>query len=201
MFRLAVADLDSPSYFVATAAVELASSRTKESTSSLSSPMARSTDRNGCAAARCISWAVRPIWRHAPFRAGGARVCCAPWRNIPTGFWRCAPTLTSSVATCRAEGFADFLVDGVSGARVAPPFGGCRHRSGARRARIVPPPRRRWAFHGPRRRRGHRDNLADAFWGNGMRVALGENAASPSSTSICAAAMGRRALAGITSPR
>ena len=177
MLRLCVADLDSPSYFIATAAIELRLLRGRRHRYRIGAqPMARSTGRSGCAAATCTSSAVRPTWRPAPFPAGRAQSCCARWRNIPIGFWRCAPILTSSAAISMRSRVCAFH------RRRHFPKSGCVTCCG-RRASIwngigfrscrCPAPRTSISNIASASRRSSQ-NIADAYWGNGMRLAIGE---------------------------
>ena len=99
MYRLSVADVDSPSYFVATAAVELGFFKQERPRRRISVRVRRQNGperlRDGTldffggpayAATRAF-----PAWQ-------GAKLLCALSRNIPTGSWRCAPISTSSAA-------------------------------------------------------------------------------------------------------
>ncbi len=177
MFRLAVADLDSPSYFVAIAAVELGFFKEEgvdiELEHSYGARNGPERLRDGSlhffggpayAATRAF-----PAWQGAKsaLRAG------ATFLLVPR---RARRSRRQARRSRRAQGFADFLVDAISGAGAAPPFGGCRNRSRTRQGRIVPPPPTvdgRFMGHAGIDAIVH--NLADAFWGNGMRVAIGEH--------------------------
>jgi hypothetical protein len=98
MFKLSVADLDSPSYFVAVAAADLGFFKREGLDVELMREFGARTGperlRDGAlhffggpayAATRAF-----PAWK-------GAKLC-ARCRNIPTGFWPSAPTSTSSAA-------------------------------------------------------------------------------------------------------
>ena len=86
MFRLVVADLDSPSYFVATAAVELGFFREEGIDAEVEREYGALNGPERLREGSCISSAVRPTWRRALFPAGRAQSSCARCRNIPTGF-------------------------------------------------------------------------------------------------------------------
>jgi len=178
MFRLAVADVDSPSYFVATAAVEL-----------------------GFFAAEGIDVAFEPVFGAAngperlrdgtlhffggPAYAGtrafpawkGAKLLCALSQY---SYWFLA--VRADLDVRRGD------VGALKGLRISSstafPVIGLKYmlaESGIDLARddvrIVPAPMRNKdaQFRGHAGADAIRQNLADAYWGNGMRVAIGEH--------------------------
>jgi hypothetical protein len=96
MYRLMVADLDSPSYFVAATAVDLGFFKGEGVETELVRDFGAKNGRKRCAKERCISSAGPLTRRRGRFRPGRAPSFCARFRNIPTGFWPCAPISTSS---------------------------------------------------------------------------------------------------------
>jgi NitT/TauT family transport system substrate-binding protein len=179
MFKLSVADLDSPSYFVATAAVELGFFEEEgvdvELQREYGGPVGPERLREGAldfyggpayAATRAF-----PGWQ-------GAKLLCA---LAQYSYWFLA--VRADLAAPRGD------LAALKGLRISSsmeaPVHGLRHllaESGLDLARgdaeIVPAP----PSHGGGRFMGHagveaiRQGLADGYWGNGMRVALGEQA-------------------------
>jgi NitT/TauT family transport system substrate-binding protein len=179
MFKLSVADLDSPSYFVATAAVELGFFREEgvevELQREYGGPVGPERLRDGAldfyggpayAATRAF-----PDWT-------GAKLLCA---LAQYSYWFLA--VRADLPAARGD------LAALKGLRISSsmeaPVHGLRHllaESGLDVARgdaeIVPAP----PSHGGGRFMGHagveaiRQGLADAYWGNGMRLALGEKA-------------------------
>jgi NitT/TauT family transport system substrate-binding protein len=174
MFKLSVADLDSPSYFVATAAVELGFFREEgvevELQREYGGPVGPERLRDGAldfyggpayAATRAF-----PDWK-------GAKLLCS---LAQYSYWFLA--VRADLAAPRGD------LAALKGLRISSsmeaPVHGLRHlltESGLD-AEIVPAP----PSHGGGRFMGHagveaiRQGLADAYWGNGMRLALGEKA-------------------------
>ncbi len=83
MYRLLVADLDSPSYFVATAAVELGCYKQEGVDVELVHDYGAEKE-------------PALLVRHSP--TGRAPNSCARSHSIPIGSWRFAPNSTSNVA-------------------------------------------------------------------------------------------------------
>jgi NitT/TauT family transport system substrate-binding protein len=176
MFRLSVADLDSPSYFVATAAVELGFFKKEGIDVELERTFGARTGperlRDGTlhffggpayAATRAF-----PAWK-------GAKLICA---LAQYSYWFLA--VRADLALRRGD------VGALKGLRISSsmesPVLGLKHLlveaglDANRDVRIVPAPptvEGRWM--------GHvgveaiKQNLADGYWGNGMRVAIGES--------------------------
>jgi ABC-type nitrate/sulfonate/bicarbonate transport system substrate-binding protein len=176
MFRLAVADLDSPSYFVATAAVELGFFKDEGVDIVLEhSYGARNGPERLCdgslhffggpafAATRAF-----PVWQ-------GAKLVCALAQH---SYWFLG--VRADLDVKRGD------LGALKGLRISSsmqfPVLGLRHLLADAgidlvrdRVEIVPPPptvEGRFMGHAGVDAIAH--NLADAFWGNGMRVAIGE---------------------------
>jgi NitT/TauT family transport system substrate-binding protein len=178
MFKLSVADLDSPSYFVATAAVELGFFRDEgidiELMREYGGPVGPERLRDGAldfyggpayAATRAF-----PDWK-------GAKLLCALSQY---SYWFLAVR-----ADLRAQ---RGVLGALKGLRISSsmeaPVHGLRHllaESGLNLdqgdAQIVPaPPTHAGRFMGHAGVEAIRQGLADGYWGNGMRLALGEQA-------------------------
>jgi NitT/TauT family transport system substrate-binding protein len=178
MFKLSVADLDSPSYFVATAAVELGFFRDEgvkvELMREYGGPVGPERLRDGAldfyggpayAATRAF-----PDWK-------GAKLLCALSQY---SYWFLA--VRADLSAQRGD------LAALKGLRISSsmeaPVHGLRHllaESGLNLARgdaqIVPaPPTHGGRFMGHAGVEAIRQGLADGYWGNGMRVALGEKA-------------------------
>jgi NitT/TauT family transport system substrate-binding protein len=178
MFKLSVADLDSPSYFVATAAVELGFFKAEGVEVELMREFGARTGperlRDGAlhffggpayAATRAF-----PGWQ-------GARLLCALSQY---SYWFLA--VRADLAAKRGD------VAALKGLRISSsmesPVLGLRHlltESGFNLDRgdvaIVPaPPTQAGRFMGHAGVEAIKQGLADGYWGNGMRVALGEKA-------------------------
>jgi ABC-type nitrate/sulfonate/bicarbonate transport system substrate-binding protein len=176
MFRLAVADLDSPSYFVATAAVELGFFKAEGIDVELERTFGARTGperlRDGSlhffggpayAATRAF-----PAWQ-------GAKLLCALAQH---SYWFLA--VRADLDVKRGE------LGALKGLRISSsmqfPVLGLRHLLADAgidldrdRVQIVPaPPIVEDRFMGHAGVDAIAQNLADAFWGNGMRVAIGE---------------------------
>jgi NitT/TauT family transport system substrate-binding protein len=178
MFKLSVADLDSPSYFVATAAVELGFFREEgvdiELIRAYGGPVGPERLRDGeldfyggpaYAATRAF-----PDWK-------GAKLLCA---LAQYSYWFLA--VRADLVATRGDLVA------LRGLRISSsmeaPVHGLRHlltESGLDLARgdaeIVPaPPTHAGRFMGHAGVEAIKQGLADGYWGNGMRLALGEKA-------------------------
>jgi NitT/TauT family transport system substrate-binding protein len=178
MFKLSVADLDSPSYFVATAAVELGFFRDEgidvELMREYGGPVGPERLRDGAldfyggpayAATRAF-----PDWK-------GAKLICALSQY---SYWFLA--VRADLSARRGD------LGALKGLRISSsmeaPVHGLRHmlaESGLDLARgdaeIVPaPPTHAGRFMGHAGVEAIRQGLADGYWGNGMRLALGEKA-------------------------
>jgi ABC-type nitrate/sulfonate/bicarbonate transport system substrate-binding protein len=176
MFKLSVADLDSPSYFVATAAVELGFFREEgvdvELIREYGGPVGPERLRAGeldfyggpaYAATRAF-----PDWK-------GTRLLCA---LAQYSYWFLA--VRADLGAARGD------LAALKGLRISSsmeaPVHGLRHllaESGFDLARgdvtIVPaPPTHAGRFMGHAGVEAIKQGLADAYWGNGMRLALGE---------------------------
>lgn len=176
MFRLCVADLDSPSYFVATAAVELGFFReegieieVERAYGALNGPeRLRSGDVHFLGGPAYMATRAFPAWQ-------GVRLLCA---LAQYSYWFLA--VRADLAVRRGD------LDALKGLRISSstafPEVGLRHllrQSGIDverdRVAIVPLPATRDEH--LKYRVGVealRQNVADAYWGNGMRLALGE---------------------------
>ncbi len=176
MFRLCVADLDSPSYFVATAAVELGFFReegieieVERAYGALHGPeRLRSGDVHFLGGPAYMATRAFPAWQ-------GVRLLCA---LAQYSYWFLA--VRADLAVRRGD------LDALKGLRISSstafPEVGLRHllrQSGIDverdRVAIVPLPATRDEH--LKYRVGVealRQNVADAYWGNGMRLALGE---------------------------
>ena len=175
MFRLSVADLDSPSYFVATAAVELGFFKeqgidaelervfgAKDGPERLRAGTLHFFGGPAYAATRAF-----PAWR-------GAKLLCALSQY---SYWFMA--IRADLNVKRGD------LNALNGLRIASsmesPVLGLRYllaQSGIERdnVRIVPSPSRAGADHWKGRSGADaiEQGIADAFWGNGMRVAIAE---------------------------
>jgi NitT/TauT family transport system substrate-binding protein len=176
MFRLAVADLDSPSYFVAIAAVELGFFKDEGVDIELEHSYGA---RNGPERLRDGSLHFFGGPAYAATRAfpawAGAKLLCALAQH---SYWFLG--VRADLDVKRGD------LDALKGLRISSslqfPVLGLRHLladAGIDLARdkveIVPPPPTidgRFMGHAGIDAIAH--NLADAFWGNGMRVAIGE---------------------------
>jgi NitT/TauT family transport system substrate-binding protein len=178
MFKLSVADLDSPSYFVATAAVELGFFKEEgveiELIRAYGGPVGPERLRDGeldfyggpaYAATRAF-----PDWK-------GAKLLCA---LAQYSYWFLA--VRADLVATRGD------LAALRGLRISSsmeaPVHGLRHlltESGLDLARgdaeIVPaPPTHAGRFMGHAGVEAIKQGLADGYWGNGMRLALGEKA-------------------------
>src|SRR5215469_7606257 len=178
MFKLSVADLDSPSYFVATAAVELGFFKEEgvevELIRGYGGPVGPERLRDGeldfyggpaYAATRAL-----PDWK-------GAKLLCA---LAQYSYWFLA--VRADLPATRGD------LAALKGLRISSsmeaPVHGLRHllaESGFDLARgdvtIVPaPPTHGGRFMGHAGVEAIKQGLADGYWGNGMRLALGEKA-------------------------
>jgi NitT/TauT family transport system substrate-binding protein len=178
MFKLSVADLDSPSYFVATAAVELGFFKEEgveiELIRAYGGPVGPERLRDGeldfyggpaYAATRAF-----PDWK-------GAKLLCALSQY---SYWFLA--VRADLVATRGD------LAALRGLRISSsmeaPVHGLRHllaESGLNLERgdaeIVPaPPTQAGRFMGHAGVEAIRQGLADGYWGNGMRLALGEKA-------------------------
>ena len=176
MFKLAVADLDSPSYFVAVAAADLGYFAREgvevELQREYGGPVGPERLRDGAldfyggpayAATRAF-----PDWK-------GTRLLCA---LAQYSYWFLA--VRADLAVTRGD------LAALKGLRISSsmeaPVHGLRHlltESGLDLARgdahIVPaPPSHAGRFMGHAGVQAIKDGLADAYWGNGMRLAIGE---------------------------
>jgi NitT/TauT family transport system substrate-binding protein len=172
MFKLSVADLDSPSYFVATAAVELGFFKEEgveiELIRGYGGPVGPERLRDGeldfyggpaYAATRAF-----PDWK-------GARLLCA---LAQYSYWFLA--VRADLVARRGD------LAALKGLRISSsmeaPVHGLRHllaEAGLNDAEIVPaPPTHAGRFMGHAGVEAIKQGLADGYWGNGMRVALGE---------------------------
>ena len=201
MYRLVVADLDSPSYFVATAAVELGFFReegidaeVERAYGALNGPeRLRNGEVHFLGGPAYMATRAFPGWN-------GAKLLCA---LAQYSYWFLA--VRADLDIKRGD------LDALKGLRISSstafPEVGLRHllkQSGIDLERdkvsIVPMPSTKDEHF--KYRVGvdaFAQNIADAYWGNGMRLAIGKNSASPRCISICAAATARRTRVSITS--
>ena len=176
MFRLAVADLDSPSYFVAIAAVELGFFKDEGVDIELEHSYGA---RNGPERLRDGSLHFFGGPAYAATRAfpawAGAKLLCALAQH---SYWFLG--VRADLDVKRGD------LDALKGLRISSsmqfPVLGLRHLladAGIDLARdkveiVPPPPTIDGRFMGHAGIDAITHNLADAFWGNGMRVAIGE---------------------------
>ena len=176
MFRLMVGDLDSPSYFVATAAAELGFFKREgvnvEFERSYGAHDGAERLRDGTldfyGVAAYDAARVFPDWK-------GAKILCA---LAQYSYWFLAVRADLDVR----RGDLDALKNLRISSSMAAPVLGLRHllaESGIDLERdnvsIVPPPptiEGRWMGHAGAE--AIRQGLADAYWGNGMRLVIGE---------------------------
>ena len=201
MYRLVVADLDSPSYFVATAAVELGFFReegidaeVERAYGALNGPeRLRNGEFHFLGGPAYMATRAFPGWN-------GAKLLCA-LAQYSYGFWRCAPTSISSAATSmrlRACVFRRPRLSPKSGcvtcsSNQASIWNGIRFRSCRCRA-----PRTSTSSIASASMRSPRTlRMRTGAMGCGSRS--GKNSASPRCISICAAATARRTRVSITS--
>jgi NitT/TauT family transport system substrate-binding protein len=178
MFKLSVADLDSPSYFVATAAVELGFFRQEGVEVELMREFGARTGperlRDGelhffggpaYAATRAF-----PDWE-------GAKLLCA---LAQYSYWFLAvradlPAKRGDLGALKGLRISSSMESPVHGLRHLLAESGLDLASGD--AEIVPaPPTHAGRFMGHAGVEAIKQGLADAYWGNGMRLALGEKA-------------------------
>jgi NitT/TauT family transport system substrate-binding protein len=178
MFKLSVADLDSPSYFVATAAVELGFFRDEgidvELQREYGGPVGPERLRDGAldfyggpayAATRAF-----PDWT-------GAKLLCALSQY---SYWFLAvradlPAQRGDLGALKGLRISSSMEAPVHGLRHMLAESGLNLERGD--AQIVPaPPTHGGRFMGHAGVEAIRQGLADAYWGNGMRLALGEQA-------------------------
>jgi NitT/TauT family transport system substrate-binding protein len=176
MFRLAVADLDSPSYFVATAAAELGFFKDEGIDIELEREFGA---RNGPERLRDGSLHFFGGPAYAATRAfpawQGAKLLCALAQH---SYWFLA--VRADLDVKRGD------LDALKGLRISSsmqfPVLGLRHLLADAgldlerdKVQIVPaPPTVEGRFMGHAGVDAIAQNLADAYWGNGMRVAIGE---------------------------
>src|SRR5580658_10511753 len=178
MFRLSVADLDSPSYFVATAAVDLGFFReegieaeVERAYGALNGPeRLRNGEVHFLGGPAYMATRAFPGWK-------GAKLLCA---LAQYSYWFLA--VRADLDVKRGD------LGALKGLRISSsmesPVLGLRHllaESGLNveqgDAQIVPaPPTQAGCFMGHAGVEAIKQNLADGYWGNGMRVALGEKA-------------------------
>ena len=204
MFRLSVADLDSPSYFVAVAAADFGLLQAGRPRCRADAGVRRE-DRAGAAARRCVAFLRRPGLCGDP-RISGLEGRQAPVRAVAIFLLvlgrSCRPRCQARRSR-RAQRPAHFLVHGIAGTRPAAPVGRIgaergagRYRRSCRRRR--PRPAASWAM--PVSRPSGKI-LPTAIGATACGSRLARRPASPKSISICAAATARRAHAGIILPR
>jgi ABC-type nitrate/sulfonate/bicarbonate transport system substrate-binding protein len=177
MFKLSVADLDSPSYFVATAAAELGFFRQEGVDVELMREFGARTGperlRDGelhffggpaYAATRAF-----PDWK-------GAKLLCALSQY---SYWFLAvradlPARRGDLGALKGLKISSSMESPVHGLRHLLAESGLNLERGD--AEIVPaPPTHAGRFMGHAGVEAIKQGLADGYWGNGMRVALGEN--------------------------
>jgi NitT/TauT family transport system substrate-binding protein len=178
MFKLSVADLDSPSYFVATAAVELGFFKEEgveiELIRAYGGPVGPERLRDGeldfyggpaYAATRAF-----PDWK-------GAKLLCA---LAQYSYWFLAVradlvATRGDLAALRGLRISSSMEAPVHGLRHLLTESGLNLANGD--AEIVPaPPTHAGRFMGHAGVEAIKQGLADGYWGNGMRLALGEKA-------------------------
>ena len=176
MFKLSVADLDSPSYFVAVAAADLGFFKQEgvavELLREYGGPVGPERLRDGAldfyggpayAATRAF-----PGWK-------GARLLCA---LAQYSYWFLAvradlPVTRGDLAALKGLRISSSMAAPVLGLRHLLAESGLDLTRGD--AQIVPaPPTHAGRFMGHAGVQAIKDGLADAYWGNGMRLAIGE---------------------------
>src|SRR6202049_1743624 len=178
MYRLIVADLDSPSYFVATAAVELGffkqegiDAEVERAYGALNGPeMLREGKVHFLGGPAYAATRAFPGWK-------GAKLLCALSQY---SYWFLAVRADLDVKRGDLGALKDLRIS----SSMESPVLGLRHllaESGLNveqgDAQIVPAPAaQRGRFLGHACVEAIKQNLADGYWGNGMRVALGEKA-------------------------
>jgi NitT/TauT family transport system substrate-binding protein len=176
MFRLAVGDLDSPSYFVATAAVELGFFRQEGIDVELERAYAA---HNGAQRLRDGTLDFYGVAAYDPARVfpdwKGAKLLCALSQN---SYWFLAVRADLDVkrgdlAALKGLRISTSMAAPVLGLKhLLAESGIDLHRDNVRLVAAPPASEGRW--------RGHagieaiKQGLADAYWGNGMRLAVGE---------------------------
>src|ERR1700692_1098825 len=178
MFRLSVADLDSPSYFVAVAAADLGFFKQEGIDVELMREFGARTGperlREGAlhffGGPAYAATKAFPAWK-------GAKLLCA---LAQYSYWFLAVRADLDVkrgdlAALKGLRISSSMAAPVLGLRYLLAESGINVEQGD--AQIVPaPPTQGGRFMGHAGVEALRQNLADGYWGNGMRVALGEKA-------------------------